>query len=143
MTSHELRNPLSAVVQCAESAITTLEHLQSSLSPALSTETVQSNFHDEIENTIDALSTILTCSAHQKRVIDDVLTLSKLDSELILVTPVKVQISVVILEALKMFEVECRQLDIKLRVKEDRSVKDFDWLMLDPSRLLQILINLL
>lgn len=143
MTSHELRNPLSAVVQCAESAITTLEHLNSPLSPTLSTEANRNNFHEEIESTIDSLSTILTCSAHQKRVIDDVLTLSKLDSELILITPVRVQISVVILEALKMFEVECRQLDIKLDFKEDISAKEFDWVMLDPSRLLQVLINLL
>lgn len=143
MTSHELRNPLSAVVQCAESAISTLEHLQSPLSPTISSGSNRNNYNEEIESTIDALSTILTCSAHQKRVIDDVLTLSKLDSELIIITPVRVQISVVILEALKMFEVECRQLDIKLEFEEDISIKEFDWMMLDPSRMLQVLINLI
>jgi signal transduction histidine kinase len=143
MTSHELRNPLSAVVQCAESAINTLEHLQSPLSPTMSPGSNRTNYNEEIESAIDALSTILTCSSHQKRVIDDVLTLSKLDSELIVITPVRVQISVVILEALKMFEVECRQLDIKLDFQEDISIKEFDWMMLDPSRMLQVLINLM
>jgi signal transduction histidine kinase len=143
MTSHELRNPLSAVVQCAESSIATLERLVLPTSPTASTEISPISYQDEIEGIIDSLQTILTCSAHQKRVVDDVLTLSKLDAGLIMITPVRVQICVVVLEAMKMFDVECRQLDIKLEFEEDASCRDFDWVMLDPSRLLQVLINLL
>jgi signal transduction histidine kinase len=143
MTSHELRNPLSAVVQCAESSIATLERLSLVLSPTTPTDISPTNFQEEFEGIIDSLQTILTCSAHQKRVVDDVLALSKLDAGLILITPVRVQICVVVLEAMKMFDVECRQLGIKLDFKEDASCKDFDWVMLDPSRLLQVLINLL
>ncbi|KAF1913435.1 hypothetical protein BDU57DRAFT_356309 [Ampelomyces quisqualis] len=136
MTSHELRNPLSAVIQCAESAIASVEHLRA--------QGVGSrDIEQEIDSTIESLQTIVTCSLHQKRVIDDVLTLSKLDSELILITPVKVQPTCVILKAMKMFDVECRQMDMKLEFREDKSVKEIDWVMLDPSRLLQVLINLL
>jgi signal transduction histidine kinase len=135
MTSHELRNPLSAVIQCAESAIGSVEHLRA--------EVGSRDLVEEIDTTVDSLQTIVTCSLHQKRVIDDVLTLSKLDSELILITPVKVQPAVVIWEAMKMFDVECRQMDMKLEFREDKSVKEIKWVMLDPSRLLQVLINLL
>jgi C4-dicarboxylate-specific signal transduction histidine kinase len=60
-----------------------------------------------------------------------------------LITPVKVQPAVVIWEAMKMFDVECRQMDMKLEFREDKSVKEIKWVMLDPSRLLQVLINLL
>jgi signal transduction histidine kinase len=143
MTSHELRNPLSAVIQCAESAIATLETLQFPSTTSTTIETSSKAFGDEIASTIDSLQTIVTCSLHQKRVIDDVLTLSKLDSELILITPIKVQPVVVISEALKMFDVECRQMGIQLDFREDDSAKEFEWVMLDPSRLLQVLINLL
>jgi signal transduction histidine kinase len=147
MTSHELRNPLSAVVQCAESAIATLGELSLQLSastpPATDVETGMSDLTKGIENTIDSLQTIITCSLHQKRVVDDVLTLSKLDSGLIVITPVRVQPTVVILEAMKMFDVECQQMEIKLDFQEDPSARDFSWGMLDPSRMLQVLINLL
>jgi signal transduction histidine kinase len=80
---------------------------------------------------------------HQKRVIDDVLTLSKLDSNLILITPMRVQPAVVVSDAVRMFEVECNQSGIKLTFHVDETFNGMDWTMLDPSRLLQVLINLL
>jgi signal transduction histidine kinase len=98
---------------------------------------------DEVVTSIDSLQTIVSCSLHQKRVIDDVLTLSKLDSNLISITPVRVQSAVVVSEALKMFDMECNQMDIKLQFRKDPTFEGYDWLMLDPSRLLQVLINLL
>lgn len=143
MTSHELRNPLSAVVQCAESAIATLEQLPGRLSTMTSTEYESSNLQEDIDTSIEALQIIVSCSLHQKRVIDDVLTLSKLDSDLILISPTRVQPAVVVSEAIKMFDVECHQADIQLDFVEDATFKGIEWAMLDPSRLLQILINLL
>ena len=143
MTSHELRNPLSAVIQCAESVITTLGDFNGRLSGAAAGESTSGSLRDDVESSIDALQTIVSCSLHQKRIIDDVLTLSKLDSNLILITPVRVQPSVVLAGALKMFELECQQMHIKLDLVEDDTYHGFDWVMLDPSRLLQILINLL
>jgi signal transduction histidine kinase len=86
---------------------------------------------------------IVSCSMHQKRVIDDVLTLSKLDSNLILITPMRVQPEVVVSDAVRMFEVECNQSGIHLTFRIDETFNGMDWVMLDPSRLLQVLINLL
>ncbi|KAH7062972.1 hypothetical protein BKA63DRAFT_189888 [Paraphoma chrysanthemicola] len=143
MTSHELRNPLSAVLQCAESVIANLEHLTSQLSANSLAEYDVGKVQEELDASIDALQTIVSCSMHQKRVIDDVLTLSKLDSKLILITPIRVQPNVVVQDALKMFEVECRQTGIQLDFAQDDSFGGFEWVMLDPSRLLQVLINLL
>lgn len=143
MTSHELRNPLSAVVQCADSVIASLQGI---LSDDASTATNDMDFKKiraEVASSIDSLQTIVSCSLHQKRVIDDVLTLSKLDSNLILITPVRVQSAVVVSEALKMFDVECSQMEIKLEFSRDPTFEGYDWVMLDPSRLLQVLINLL
>ncbi|UPX20646.1 uncharacterized protein EKO05_0010873 [Ascochyta rabiei] len=143
MTSHELRNPLSAVVQCADSVIASLQGLPFHGENTLLVDLDFEKIRDEIATSIDSLQTIVSCSLHQKRVIDDVLTLSKLDSNLISVTPVRVQSTVVVCEALKMFDVECNQMGIKLEFRKDPTLEGYDWVMLDPSRLLQVLINLL
>ncbi|KAH8701408.1 hypothetical protein GQ44DRAFT_753493 [Phaeosphaeriaceae sp. PMI808] len=136
MTSHELRNPLSAVVQCAESVISTLENLPVALPTASFDQSRSNDFQNDINSSIDALHTIVS-------VIDDVLTLSKLDSNLILITPVRVQPSTVVSEAMKIFEIQCNQMNVQLDLVEDEILKGFEWIMLDPSRLLQVLINLL
>jgi signal transduction histidine kinase len=143
MTSHELRNPLSAIVQCAESAITTLQHITTKQVPSPLTDNDARVFDEEISSCLDAIQTIVSCSAHAKRIIDDVLTLSKLDSNLILITPVRVQPTVVVHNAIKMFMIECQQNGITLEFQKDASIEEFGWIRLDPSRLLQILINLL
>ncbi|KAL1598606.1 hypothetical protein SLS60_007746 [Paraconiothyrium brasiliense] len=122
MTSHELRTPLSGIVQCADSVISTLQQLTPK-----EFVLVQPQFE----------------KSSPKRIIDDVLTLSKLDSKLLLITPILVQPSLIVSEAMKMFEVECSQMQIRLVFQEDESLSEFEWVMIDPSRMLQVLIKLL
>ncbi len=143
MTSHELRNPLSAMLQCAYLALTFLRQLSTEKLSKRPSDVDAVKKHAHISSSIESLQTIVSCSLHMKAIIDDVLTLSKLDSNLIVITPVRVQPSVVVKNALKMFEVECAQEKINLVYKEDESFKNMDWVLLDPSRLVQILINLL
>ena len=141
MTSHVMRNPLSAVIQCADSVIASLQQLltRKSINPLFE----DSKYEAEIHSCIESLLIIVSCSMHQKRVIDDVLTLSKLDSNLILITPMRVQPAVVVSDAVRMFDVECSQADISLTFHIDETLNGIEWTMLDPSRLLQVLINLL
>lgn len=86
-----------------------------------------------------------TGAQHQKRIVDDILTMSKLDSKLLAVTPITVDPLEIAKEALKMFEVEARRVDIDLQMKVDPSYQQhqLEYLDLDPSRLKQVLINLL
>ena len=136
MTAHELRNPLSAIIQCADGIV-------SSLTEVVNDSTTPSR--DSLDDIIDAAQTITLCSMHQKRIIDDVLTLSKLDADLLLVTPTDVQPLQFLHHALKMFEGELQANKIKLNLNIENSCRDLGvvWVRLDPSRLLQILINLL
>ena len=53
------------------------------------------------------------------------------------------QPAVVVSDAVRMFEVECNQSGITLTFRVDETFNGMDWAMLDPSRLLQVLINLL
>lgn len=71
--------------------------------------------------------------------------MSKLDSKLLGVAPTTVDPLDIVREALKMFEVEARRVDIDLQMKIDPSYEQLglEYLDLDPSRLKQVLINLL
>ncbi len=84
-------------------------------------------------------------NSHQKHIVDDILTLSKLDSHLLLVTPVDVRPVRVIQNVLRMFETELNTNDIRGEFRIMKSYRDLgiDWVKLDPSRLSQVLINLL
>lgn len=142
MTSHEMRNPLSAVIQCADSSIDSIKQI-SKLTSGIMIDKLDLNLEkvdEEIKTCLDALQTIISCSLHQKRVVDDILTLSKLDSALILITPIRMRPSLVVEEAVKMFELECSKENIELSFIEDSSLASLgaDWVMLDPSRLLQV-----
>lgn len=72
----------------------------------------------------------------------DVLTMSKLDSGLFVMTPVDVQLQSIARDAVKMFEGEAKAADIKLnfRVEESCNKIDVQSVSLDPTRVLQILI---
>jgi CheY-like chemotaxis protein len=77
--------------------------------------------------------------------VDDILTISKLDSNLLLITPIPTQPLAVVKRAVKMFDAELQAKDIKVVFNEHSSVQALylDWATLDPSRVLQILINLM
>lgn len=137
ITSHEMRNPLSAILQCADEITTSMTDLQES-------NFAQGGVEGLVQNAIDASGIIALCAQHQKRIVDDILTLSKLDSALLLVTPCDVLPKTVVQRALKMFDGEVHTADINLNFKVDESIEklSIEWVKLDPSRLLQVLINL-
>jgi signal transduction histidine kinase len=68
--------------------------------------------------------------------------MSKLDSGLFVMTPVDVQLHSIARDAVKMFDGEARAAGIKLefQIEESCSRSDIDYVSLDPTRVLQILI---
>lgn len=135
ITSHEMRNPLSAILQC-------VDEINSNITEFSDYNSLESTkrLHD---NCLDAANTIGLCASHQKRIVDDVLTLSKLDAKLISITPTDAQPLVVVEHVLKMFQPEIRAHDIQLNFHVDQSYHrhQINWVTLDPSRLQQVLIN--
>jgi signal transduction histidine kinase len=98
-----------------------------------------------VESNLDAAQTIVLCAQHQKRIIDDVLTLSKLNSTMLHVTPVQVQVEITVRRTLKMFENELLAHDIKMSFLVEDSFREanVDFVFCDPVRLTQIFINLM
>ena len=134
ITSHEMRNPLSAVLICAEDIRESLH---------------QYPFDDAclkvVSECIEAANTISLCVQHQKSIVDDVLTISKLNSNLLLITPLPTQPVRIIQQAMNMFrnETQFKQIDLSLQLHPSIQDLNVDWAMLDPSRILQITVNLL
>ncbi|KAK3355665.1 putative histidine kinase group protein [Neurospora tetraspora] len=141
ITSHEMRNPLSAILQCADEIASGLNKFRQEDPAFRGPDTLETL----VDSCLEAANTISLCASHQKRIVDDILTLSKLDSQLLLVTPVDVQPVQVVEEVLKMFEAELNSNDIKGHFQIEQSYRnlEIDWVKLDPSRLKQVLINLM
>lgn len=140
LASHEMRNPLSAILQSADGILSALD---SSNLPLLGEQWALT--YDTAENVIDAAQTIILCAQHQKRIVDDILTISKLDSNLLAITPDKTQPDVLLGRAVKMYEAELHRAGIQATIEIEPSYRtlDIDFIMLDSSRVLQVIINLL
>jgi PAS domain S-box-containing protein len=136
ITSHEMRNPLSAILQCADDISSALEVYQTSKAPPP---------QDVVESCVDAALTISLCVQHQKSIVDDILTVSKLDSNLLVITPVPSQPEAILRRAVKMFDPELQAKNIQIVHRTSPSYGELavDWVNIDPSRVLQILINLM
>ncbi|KAF2871564.1 hypothetical protein BDV95DRAFT_572293 [Massariosphaeria phaeospora] len=142
-TSHEMRNPLSAIMQCADGILSTYCVTNGNYEECQLPS--PSNYGKLLEETLDAAQTIAQCAQHMKRIVDDVLTISKLDSGLLVITPIDAQPESVANHAVKMFQAEARAAGVDMIFTVEQSYRDLDvnWVSLDPTRMLQILINLI
>jgi PAS domain S-box-containing protein len=139
MTSHEMRNPLSAIFQCSDSIVSILEDVIRRYVVGDIDESSQS-----LKSCIEAARTISLCAQHQKRIVDDVLVLSKMDANLIEVTPVDSNPRQLLESGLSIFasELQANDTHMEFRVDDSYGKLTVEWVRLDPCRLLQILINL-
>lgn len=131
-----MRNPLNAILHCAAELV----ELLTELSPSIPTDERASVLIDCLE----ASRTIVYCGKHQKRIIDDVLTLSKLDSNLLSISPVETRPLDIVGEVLKVFDTELRASSIQTRTELAESYMKYsiETMLVDPHRVIQILINL-
>jgi signal transduction histidine kinase len=127
---------LSAILQSSDTALQSLERAK---------EICQDSLPSEINDALEAIRTVVLCANHQKRIIDDTLTMSKLDSRLLLVTPVDTQPVEVVEKVMKMFENDFNHNEITplLVVHPSYGASKINWVKADPSRFTQVLVNLL
>lgn len=130
-----MRNPLSAIVQSADDVATLVKELQT-------THSIDDSLTESLDSIHESAQVILLCAAHQKRIVDDILIVSKLDSNLLSVTPILAEPSVVVQQAMQMFNAEFKASNIQAAFTLENAY-DVTWVHCDPSRLTQILVNLL
>ena len=124
-------------MQCADSILTSIRDRGN----------VETGIHVNalLEEIVDSAQTIVSLTAHQHRIVDDILTISKLESGMLPLALVAADTSKIMRDTVKMFEAELEACKIELALDYDPS---FDKLharhvYCDPSRIRQILINLL
>ncbi|KAJ5169366.1 CheY-like superfamily [Penicillium coprophilum] len=131
MISHEIRNPLSAIVHCTEDI----------------QEAIFNKKPEEISamDITEATETISLCIRHQKKIVNDVLTFSKLDASMLPLSPRKVQPQRHLTIPMAIFRPELRKQRIHFEYKADVSYAKcgIDWVMGDLDRMGQVLVNIL
>lgn len=134
MVSHEIRNPLSAVLHLAEEIKET--------SKAMEGDGPRS---EQVAEIIDAADTILVCVSHQSVLVDDILNFSKLDSAMMSLAPSVSQPKWVLSKQLKVFQAELKNNRIGFEYAMDVSFGEnaVDWVMADLARIKQVLVNLM
>ena len=141
VVSHEMRNPLSAIVHCADAVMVAAEECQTGTTDA----DFPSRCIEAMSENLQSARIILQCAHHQKRIIDDVLTLSKLDSMLLSITPVVVKPQNLVDSIVSIFEAELKTHSIDCSIIPDPSFVDLavEQVYLDSSRVTQVFINLM
>ncbi|KAJ5283440.1 hypothetical protein N7505_001420 [Penicillium chrysogenum] len=130
MISHEVRNPLSAILHCTEDILGAVQNKESSAVP--------------VADIARATETINFCISHQKKIVDDVLTVSKLDASMLFLSPRRGQPKRHLARTLSIFLPELRKQDIRFELNFDNSYSEcgIEWVLADFSRMGQVLINL-
>ncbi|KAA8911455.1 hypothetical protein FN846DRAFT_774039 [Sphaerosporella brunnea] len=134
MTCHELRNPLSAILQYSELILDIMDAYENEGSGSLDIDTIT-----------EASNTIILCTTHQRRIIDDILVTSKLDSGLVRVEPVDFRPETYLHKSVGMYQADAKAKGVKMSFSVEGSYRELDvqWLKGDPARVMQILSNLI
>ncbi|KAF2430369.1 hypothetical protein EJ08DRAFT_612368, partial [Tothia fuscella] len=142
-TSHEFRNPLSAMTHCGDGLLATAQDVYATYPTIADVPLERKELLDTI---VDYAHTIIQCASHQRRIVDDVLVMSKMESGCLAITPIDIQPVKEIQHVLKMFEAEASEAKVEMQdlvVDDTYRALDIGWVLLDPTRVAQILINLI
>jgi len=129
--SHEIRNPLSAILHSSEEIRDSVKRLDQESELAI--------------ELMDATDTILLCVAHQSSLVDEILQFSKLDAAMLTLTPKIAQPKWDLSETLKLFQSELRAKDIRFSYAMDVSFDELKvgYVLADLKRIKQVLVNLM
>lgn len=149
-TSHELRNPLTAVIQCTDIVLESLQqigaHARNMVNGAPEDiDLIATELRQEVQSSTDSMKIIAACSGHQLRLISDILTLSKLDSQLLEIVPGPVRFVDTMRMCTEMFRPMAEAKDVKLNLELDDSLAKLgvDWVSIDNNRVISMTSNLL
>ncbi|MFW5652602.1 MAG: ATP-binding protein [Planctomycetota bacterium] len=122
--SHEIRTPLTAILGYAD----------------LLAADGEGGISDDAVARQDAANTIRNAGRHLLTVINDILDISKIEAGRMLVEDVQTDVAGVIAEVVSLMRVRASERNIELRAKLETPIPD--WIMSDPTRLRQILMNI-
>ncbi|KAG9606188.1 putative histidine kinase HHK19p, partial [Aureobasidium melanogenum] len=152
ITSHEIRNPLGATVHCADLLKESLaemrqliDTLEKEKGDDNKSQKIKARLEEHLYGGTEAVDTIISCSMHQRKIADDILSLSKLDSNLLQVAPITVRATEMLNNVANIFAVQAERVGVKLQTQLDKSLSELniDWVVADSGRIGQVLVNLI
>ncbi|KAJ3793028.1 histidine kinase [Lentinula aff. detonsa] len=157
IVSHELRNPISAILQSANLLSGSKTRLSSIFKelfvyfsmitqPGLDVSKIQSLLEEsrsELEDVSHAVASVELCARHQTIIASDILVVSRLDSNLLSIKPTTFHLMDELQNTLAMFTVQAETQAIEFKLDVGLSVTNETRIIADPTRLGQILVNLI
>lgn len=162
---HEMRNPLNGIYQNADLItdsivnirkqisnfrnkwVTRINDLCSTTTPELSAEFCDfiESIEEQIAVDLESLDALNLCAKHQKRIADDVLQMSKLSLNLVSLSEKPFKPLVETTSVIRMFEREAFTKGISLTFVLGEGYRRIDvgWVLADPTRFGQVLVNLI
>ncbi|THY35362.1 hypothetical protein D6D01_01405 [Aureobasidium pullulans] len=142
MISHEIRNPLSAVLHCVEDILDAVQDGKAK------------SDNIAVDDIVEAVHTIQLCVDHQashnrtlmrKNLVDDVLSFSKLDASMLSLAPRATKPKIQMADTLKIFQPELRKQKVEFgyTIKPEYDNCNVDWVMADLVRISQVIVNLM
>lgn len=148
MISHEIRNPLSAILHCSEGILESIKGSPEG-EDSIDIEGKHSKNHivDQacLDDIVEAANTTIFCVQHQKQIVDDILSFSRIDSDMLSLSPSPNQPEQKIAQYLRIFQPELREKSIDIKFALDPSYRDagVNWVNADMVRINQVLVNLM
>jgi CheY-like chemotaxis protein len=136
-----MRNPLSAIVHCSDDIIASFEELKAEPHRAI----IPQRFMDILAENATAATIIETCATHQKYIIDSVLTLGRLESDMLSFAPSITRPGKIVESVVNMFNAEFRSNNITATAWALPSIMTYgiEEVCTDTSRVTQVFINLI
>ncbi|KAJ3866505.1 histidine kinase [Lentinula novae-zelandiae] len=155
IVSHELRNPISAILQSADllsGSISRLNSIYHELFVSFTNKTEADSatpqklfeeIRSELEDVSHAVASVELCARHQTIIASDILVVSRLDSNLLSINPTTFHLMHVLQNTLAMFLVQVETQSITLKLDPGSSITTETRIIADSTRLCQILVNLI
>ncbi|KAL5528950.1 hypothetical protein ACEPAG_4924 [Sanghuangporus baumii] len=148
VTSHELRQPVSAILNCSSLVRSNLAGHRKELGRAfVSNEPFRptKELLREMDDDLDALDAIYQCGLAQERIANDVLSLSRIQLQILSIQPVEFELIPEIQRIMSIFRNELKMKRINLNTTFGDSLKGLgvNRVRSDKSRFGQVITNLL
>ncbi|KDE05537.1 hypothetical protein MVLG_04128 [Microbotryum lychnidis-dioicae p1A1 Lamole] len=150
VASHELRNPISAILQNAELTRSSMDGLYASMLRLEKTNELPLCFTrktiEQVEENIEACDAIIQCGHAQERIANDILGLAQIQLSKYTIASIEFDLIASLRNICRMWKSECKAKGIKLELSLGNSLKRLGphaRVLADPTRLSQVLVNLL
>ncbi|KIO32181.1 hypothetical protein M407DRAFT_18753 [Tulasnella calospora MUT 4182] len=147
VTSHELRQPVSAILNCSQLVRTNLSNLAEALrnSRAATPFVPTDSLLRQIEDDLDALDSIYQCGLSQERIANDVLSLSRLQLDTLSIHTIDFQLVPELQRIISIFanELKMKKIHLNMNIGQSVVVLNVDRVSSDRTRFAQILTNLM